>query len=85
MENQNFLHRLHRSNRDKFIGGVCGGLGETTPLPAWIWRIIFVSFAVYGGLGLLLYILFWIFMPKSQEDEQVAKHQENIMRRFARF
>ena len=32
------INRLRRSHRDRWIGGVCGGLGRLTGVAAWIWR-----------------------------------------------
>lgn len=60
-----FLHRLRRSTRDHVIGGVCGGLGEHTELPSWVWRVIFCVAVLYFGVGLLLYLLLWIFIPAT--------------------
>lgn len=58
-----FLHRLVRSRTDRVIGGVCGGLGKHTDLPAWAWRVIFCLVSLYFGAGLLFYTLLWIFLP----------------------
>ena len=58
-----FLHRLTLSTTDKVIGGVCGGLGAHTGLPSWAWRVIFCISVFYFGIGLLFYILLWIFIP----------------------
>jgi phage shock protein PspC (stress-responsive transcriptional regulator) len=60
---ESFLHRLRRSTRDHVIGGVCGGLGEQTDLPSWAWRVIFCVAVLYFGVGLLLYLLLWVFIP----------------------
>jgi phage shock protein PspC (stress-responsive transcriptional regulator) len=57
------LGRLRRSLTDRWFGGVCGGLGELTGIPAWSWRILFVLTAFLQGLGVLMYILLWIFVP----------------------
>jgi phage shock protein C len=57
------LSRLHRSLTDRWIGGVCGGLGEQTGIPGWSWRILFVLTAFLHGVGVLMYILLWIFVP----------------------
>jgi phage shock protein C len=59
----NFLHRLSRSTTDRVIGGVCGGLGAHTGLPSWAWRVIFCITVFYFGVGLLFYLLLWIFIP----------------------
>jgi phage shock protein C len=63
----NFLHRLSRSATDRVIGGVCGGLGAHTGLPSWAWRVIFCATMFYFGIGLLFYLLLWIFIPAGPE------------------
>jgi phage shock protein C len=67
MPDQNWLQRLTKSKTDKWIGGVCGGLGEHTPIPTWVWRFIFSALFLFFGSGFFLYILMWIFMPKKEE------------------
>lgn len=57
------LSRLHRSLTDRWIGGVSGGLGELTGVPSWTWRILFVLTAFLHGLGAIMYVLLWIFVP----------------------
>ena len=60
-----FLHRLSLSATDRVIGGVCGGLGAHTGLPSWAWRVIFCISVFYFGIGLLFYLLLWIFIPAA--------------------
>ena len=62
------LHALRRSRSDRWLGGVCGGLAPATGLPAWVWRLIFVSLALCGGTGLMLYVLLWILLPKEDAE-----------------
>jgi phage shock protein C len=62
---RSFLHQLARSRSDRVIGGVCGGLGHNTDLPSWAWRVIFCLTLLYFGVGLLIYILLWIFLPEE--------------------
>jgi phage shock protein PspC (stress-responsive transcriptional regulator) len=64
-DSQSALNRLHLSNSDRWIGGVCGGLGEFSGIPSWSWRILFVLTAFLHGLGLLMYVLLWIFVPRQ--------------------
>lgn len=62
-----FLRRLTKSGEDAQLGGVCGGLGEHTPLPSWCWRLVFaVAFFGYG-FGLAVYLVLWMFMPDAPE------------------
>ena len=69
MTEENWLKKLSKSQDDKWIGGVCGGFGKYTPLPSWIWRIIFCLTFFCFGTGLLIYILLWIFMPQKTIQE----------------
>lgn len=57
------LFRLARSNYDCMFGGVCGGLGEHTPVPSWFWRVGFVMLGFFFLSGFVLYIVFWMLMP----------------------
>ena len=67
------LHQLRRSTRDRWIGGVCGGLGDMTNIPTWSWRILFILALLLHGMGLVLYVLLWIFVPLRSEVPPVAK------------
>ncbi|MDL2358597.1 MAG: PspC domain-containing protein [Pseudomonadota bacterium] len=58
--------RLRRSRGDRWIGGVCGGLAKVSNVEAWIWRLVFTLVALCGfGVGVLVYILMWIFVPEE--------------------
>jgi phage shock protein C len=55
--------RLERSNANRVIAGVCGGIAEYLAIDATLVRVVFVGLAVFGGVGLLLYIVLLILMP----------------------
>ena len=57
------LNSLRRSNTDKWIAGVCGGIASATGVDAWIWRLLLAVLFIAGGMGLVLYVLLWIFVP----------------------
>ena len=59
------LRCLAKSKTDVGLGGVCGGLGEHTPLPSWVWRLVFLLLLCCYGTGVLLYVLLWICLPES--------------------
>lgn len=59
------LRLLRRSRHDRWLGGVCGGLGELTGAPSWIWRLMFTFLVICAGTGLLAYVLLWIFLPSE--------------------
>ena len=57
------LNQFRRSTSDKWIGGVCGGLAALSNIPAWSWRILFLLTVLLHGIGAIVYILLWIFVP----------------------
>lgn len=61
--NIEFHQRLYRSEINRILGGVCGGLGEYFKIDPTIIRIIFVVMVVFGGSGLLIYLLLWLIIP----------------------
>lgn len=54
--------RLERSNTNRIIAGVCGGLGEYLEIDATLVRVFFVVFALFG-LGIIVYIALILLMP----------------------
>jgi len=54
--------RIYRSNKDRMLGGVCGGLGEYFDVDPTIIRLIAVVVAL-SGAGILAYIIAWIIIP----------------------
>ena len=58
------INNFRRSTDDKWIGGVCGGLAQSTGLESWIWRLLFVLLLAAGGSGVLIYLALWIFVPQ---------------------
>ena len=59
------VNNLRRSRSERWIAGVCGGIARATGVEAWILRLIFTILALFGGTGVLLYILLWIFVPED--------------------
>ena len=57
------VNSYRRSQTDKWLGGVCGGLSGITGLDSWVWRLGFTLLALFAGTGLILYILLWVFVP----------------------
>jgi phage shock protein C len=54
--------RLYLSE-DEVFGGVCGGLAEHFGIDPVFIRVPLFLLAVYYGIGLVLYLAFWLAMP----------------------
>ncbi|MGH9065392.1 MAG: ATP-binding protein [Acidimicrobiales bacterium] len=57
--------RLTRSPDDRLVGGVAGGLAHHLGLDPLVIRLAFVGLTVAGGVGVLLYGLFWVLVPEG--------------------
>ena len=56
-------HKLYRSEKEKMLGGVCGGLAEYMGGDPTVMRVIFVLLGMLGGHGILLYLILWLIVP----------------------
>lgn len=56
--------KLYRSEADKKIAGVCGGIAEYFDLDPTLVRLGWVIFSLMGGSGILAYIIAIIIMPR---------------------
>jgi phage shock protein PspC (stress-responsive transcriptional regulator) len=56
---------LFRSRTDKVIGGVAGGIARALNADPAIIRIVFALLIIFGGGGILLYIILWIAIPEE--------------------
>lgn len=57
------INALRRSRSDRWVAGVCGGLARATGVESWVWRLVLTVLALFGGTGVVLYLLLWIFVP----------------------
>jgi len=63
----NLPKRLYRSNTNRILGGVCGGIAEYFNVDPVIIRLIWIVFTVIYGFGILLYLIAWVIIPRSPE------------------
>ncbi|MCO5182370.1 MAG: PspC domain-containing protein [Anaerolineae bacterium] len=62
-------NRLVRSDSNKMIAGVCGGLGVYLGIDPTIVRIAFIVLTLASGIGFALYIVLAIVMPGAASAE----------------
>lgn len=72
--------RLYRSDREKMIGGVCGGLADYFSVDVTLVRLIVVVAAFAGGVGFLAYLAAWVIVPVNPAEQggQIDRHSRNI-------
>jgi phage shock protein C len=70
--------RLTRSPTESMIAGVCGGLAEYFNIDPVIVRLIFVLVTLTSGLGLPVYVVLWIVMPRANAATGQQSFQQNV-------
>jgi phage shock protein C len=55
--------KLSRSQNERMIGGVCGGIANYLDIDPTIVRLVFLILLLMGGNGFLIYIILLIIMP----------------------
>lgn len=64
--------RLYRSERNRVLGGVAGGLGDFFNVDPTLIRLIFVVATIFGGGGVLLYIILWLIIPTESQSSEIT-------------
>ncbi len=68
------MRKLRRVVGEKWIGGVSAGVAYWLGTPVWLVRLSWVVLGFCYGIGVVPYILLWIFMPRW--DETPDDYQE---------
>jgi phage shock protein PspC (stress-responsive transcriptional regulator) len=68
--------RRHTSNR--VIGGVAGGIGDYFNVDPLLIRIGFVGLILFGGAGVVLYLIAWLMVPAEGQNASIV---ESLLRR----
>lgn len=66
--------RLYRSESERMIAGVCGGIAEYFDIDPVIVRLIAVALIFVQGIGLLAYLIAWIVIPEAPngKDKKIS-------------
>lgn len=59
--------KFYLSQKDKKIGGVCGGLAEYFDVDPFMVRLVVFCAVFFGGVSLWIYVLVWLLAPKEPE------------------
>jgi phage shock protein C len=63
------MKRLYRSERDRMLGGVCGGLGDYFGIDPTMVRLGWVVLTLFPtcGFGIIAYIIAAIIIPRESQ------------------
>jgi phage shock protein C len=73
--------RLTRSETDRVIGGVAGGIAQRFGFSSTLVRLAWVASVFFGGFGILIYLILWIALPKHPAPISATRIAEE---RYAR-
>lgn len=67
------MKKLYRSRSDALLGGVCGGIGKHLGVDSNLVRVVLAVLAVASGIGILIYFLLWLIVPREGEPEPTPR------------
>lgn len=71
--------KLYRSEKNKIVAGICGGLGEYFNIDATLLRLFWLLVVIFTGIfpGVIAYILaiFVIPLPPAAHPRHETKHE----------
>lgn len=81
----NPIKKLYRDTDQAMVAGVCAGLGHYLDIEAkWVRLFTFLTMFIFGS-GLLIYIIFWIMVPKAKTriEKMEMRGEETNLKGFA--
>jgi phage shock protein PspC (stress-responsive transcriptional regulator) len=75
------MRTLTRSASDRVIGGVAGGVAQRFGLSSALVRLAWVLSILFGGFGILAYLILWIALPAGTPQTPATRIAEE---RYAR-
>lgn len=66
LEEEGDVKKMFRDSEQKVIGGVASGVANFFGIDLTLVRVLFVVFAIVGGLGLVVYVILWIALPEAR-------------------
>jgi phage shock protein C len=73
--------QLTRSESDRLIAGVAGGIAERFHLDPTLVRLVWVISILFGGFGVFAYLALWIVLPSGKSTSPAVAIAEE---RYAR-
>lgn len=69
---------LVRPVEGRYFAGVCASIGRATNTDPVLWRVLFAVLTLFGGVGLLAYLIGWLLIPA---DGDTASPVEAVLGR----
>ncbi|MBY0432972.1 MAG: PspC domain-containing protein [Cyclobacteriaceae bacterium] len=66
LEEESTIKKMYRHPDKKVVGGVAAGIAAFFNADITLIRVLFILLAIFGGSGILLYIVLWIVLPEAK-------------------
>jgi phage shock protein C len=66
--------RLYRVREGRVIAGVCAGIAAYFGIDPTLVRLAFALVTIFGGAGILLYLVAWIVIPDEGDGASIAEN-----------
>lgn len=73
MNGNNGTKRLYRKPEGRIVAGVCTGLADYLGVDVTIIRLVFAALTIFGGAGVLLYLIAWALVPEQGEKASIVE------------
>lgn len=77
------VKKLYRSTDERWLAGVCGGLGKYFNVDPTLVRVIFLVLVLFGLGGAILYLVLWVLIPEEPTAEEQAMMDHVIEQEIA--
>ena len=72
--------KLVRRREGRLVAGVCAGLSAYSGIDVNLVRLGFAVFAIFWGLGALIYLVAWAVIPEGGENSSIVEDLINKTR-----
>jgi len=72
--------KLYRSNDNRWLAGVCGGVAEYFDVDPTLIRVLFILFSFVVGGGLIVYLILWLVIPLAPDVDAPQPVEGDIVK-----
>ena len=69
-EDEKVFTHLMRDPENRYIGGICGGLGVHFKIDPLLFRVLFIALVIPYTVGILVYLVMWLIVPSPKDEAQ---------------
>ena len=69
--------QLQRLRKGRVVAGVCAGLAGYFSVDVTLIRLVFAVLTVFGGAGILFYLVAWLIIPEEDETASIVENMIN--------